>query len=292
VKMLMEKIFPFIDNMEKNKKIKSKLDKLESRKVDLEYMKGYNALSIDQLKDFYNDTFDIKSKLEDKAKLNTVGLTISVSLILGLSDLIIKVNEKIGVNWITKIIIILSILSFLYMVAAALSSMAVLIKKNSVDKIKPEDLLSEEELKESYALNTEKNINRNIIRNNYIYTSYECIINSLICLFIIFLLSILSINYYQLNHLSSSANNSDMCINYKIIYTENSTIECHKINIDILKKMVTDIIGRSNDYVKTVKDASEIKIADRKNGIYIKFVKFGNQLIILNVQEGIYIQDN
>ncbi|MBP2073419.1 hypothetical protein [Thermoanaerobacterium butyriciformans] len=171
--------------------------------------------------------------------------------------------------------------------------MAVLVKENSVYKIWPEDLLSgEEKLKEVYALNTEMNINKNIIRNNYIYTSYECIINSLICLSIIFLLSLLPINDHQLNHLAYSANESDRYINYKIIYTENSTIECHKINKDTLEEMVTDIISRSNDYIKTVEDASEIKIADKKHKIYIKFIKLGNRIIILNVQEGIHIQDN
>jgi hypothetical protein len=293
VNELVKKIFPLIGNIQDNKKIKNKLDLLDSGKADLEYMKEYNTLSIDQLKDFYNDTFEIKNKLEDKAKINIVGLTISISLILGLSNLITEINESFGMNWITIIVIILSFFSFGYMVTAGILSMAVLVKENSVYKIWPKDLLlGEEKLKEIYALNTEMNINKNIIRNNYTYTSYECIINSLICLSIIFLLSLLPINDHQLNHLSYSANDSDRYINYKIIYTENSTIECHKINKDTLEEMVTDIISRSNDYIKTVKDASEIKIADKKNRIYIKFIKLGNRIIILNVQEGIYIQDN
>lgn len=293
VKKIFQKIFPFVANVQDNNKIKNKLNLLSSVKTDLEYMKEYNALSIDQLKDFYNDTFEIKNKLEDKAKINIVGLTISISLILGLSNLITKINESFGMNWITIIVIILSFFSFGYMVAAGILSMAVLVKENSVYKIWPEDLLSgEEKLKEVYALNTEMNINKNIIRNNYIYTSYECIINSLICLSIIFLLSLLPINDHQLNHLAYSANESDRYINYKIIYTENSTIECHKINKDTLEEMVTDIISRSNDYIKTVEDASEIKIADKKHKIYIKFIKLGNRIIILNVQEGIHIQDN
>ncbi|AST58070.1 uncharacterized protein Thert_02131 [Thermoanaerobacterium thermosaccharolyticum] len=293
VKKIFQKMFPFVANVQDNNKIKNKLNLLSSVKTDLEYMKEYNALSIDQLKDFYNDTFEIKNKLEDKAKINIVGLTISISLILGLSNLITKINESFGMNWITIIVIILSFFSFGYMVAAGILSMAVLVKENSVYKIWPEDLLSgEEKLKEVYALNTEMNINKNIIRNNYIYTSYECIINSLICLSIIFLLSLLPINDHQLNHLAYSANESDRYINYKIIYTENSTIECHKINKDTLEEMVTDIISRSNDYIKTVEDASEIKIADKKHKIYIKFIKLGNRIIILNVQEGIHIQDN
>lgn len=130
------------------------------------------------------------------------------------------------------------------------------------------------------------NTNKNIIRNNYIYTSYECIINSLICLSIIFLLSLLPINNHQLNHLTCSANEkSGGYMNYKIIYTEGSTIECHKIDKNTLEEMVTDIIIRSNDYIKTVEDASEIKIADKKHKIYIKFIKLGNRIIILNVQE-------
>lgn len=187
VKKIFQKIFPFVANVQDNNKIKTKLNLLSSVKTDLEYMKEYNALSIDQLKDFYNDTFEIKNKLEDKAKINIVGLTISISLILGLSNLITKINESFGMNWITIIVIILSFFSFGYMVAAGILSMAVLVKENSVYKIWPEDLLSgEEKLKEVYALNTEMNINKNIIRNNYIYTSYECIINSLICLSIIF----------------------------------------------------------------------------------------------------------
>ncbi|MBP2072531.1 hypothetical protein [Thermoanaerobacterium butyriciformans] len=110
VKKIFQKIFPFVANVQDNNKIKNKLNLLSSVKTDLEYMKEYNALSIDQLKDFYNDTFEIKNKLEDKAKINIVGLTISISLILGLSNLITKINESFGMNWITIIVIILSFL--------------------------------------------------------------------------------------------------------------------------------------------------------------------------------------
>ncbi|WP_018086525.1 hypothetical protein [Desulfurispora thermophila] len=138
---LVKKIFPFVANVQDNKKIKNKLDLLGSEKVVLEYMKEYNALSIDQLKDFYNDTFEIKNKLEDKAKINIVGLTISISLILGLSNLITKINESFGINWITIIVIVLSFFSFGYMVAAGILSIAVLIKENSVYKVWPKDLL-------------------------------------------------------------------------------------------------------------------------------------------------------
>ena len=183
---LINKLFPFIDNQRTNTVIKEKINCITNGKLTLDYMNGYERLSIEQLKDFYNDTFEIKNSFEDKAKINVVGLTISISLILGLSDLITRI-EYYGMVWLNIIVVILSIFAIGYMAIASILSISVLIKENVVNKVYPEDLLlKEEDLKKEYAKNTEINVNRNIIRNNYIYTSYECITNSLIILAIIF----------------------------------------------------------------------------------------------------------
>lgn len=283
---LIKKAFPFVENMQINKKIKGKIHCIENKEVELEYMKKYKDLSIEQLKNFYNDTFKIKNKLEDKAKMNVVSLTISISLILGLSDLIAKVNKNIGIDWLNIIMVIFPILSIGYMVTASILSISVLIKENAIHVIFPEDLiLEEEELKKVYAESTELNVKRNTIRNNYIYTSYECIINALVCLTVIFFLSVLPIN-----GINNGEDRSSAYIGYKIIYSENFMDYCNEIDEHILKEKVADTINRSVDYIKKFEDAYEIKIADEKHKLYIKFVKVKDRIIILNVQDQICIQ--
>jgi hypothetical protein len=193
---LINRLIPFIENSSYNKKISKKINDLLKSEGQLVYMDGYSNIEIDVLKDFYNDTFEIKNKLEDKAKLNIIGLTISISLIFSFSSLITKINENIGFLWIKIVILIVSVSALLYMLSAGMLSMAVLIKHNTVYKMRICDFAGNEKtIKKAYALNTELNINKNIIRNNYVYTSYESILNSFICLVFIFLISILIVNF-------------------------------------------------------------------------------------------------
>ncbi len=286
---IFNKLFPFVENGSFNKKITNKIEKLLKDEKELVHMEGYSNLKLDTLKDFYNDSFDIKNKLEDKAKLNIAGLTISISLILGLSTLIGKINESIDILWIRFAVVLMSAIALLYMILAGILSIAVLIKHNDVYKVKPYDFTGDEEIqKRAYALNTELNVNKNIIRNNYIYTSYECIRNSFICLVIVFLVSILPMNAFK-----DSNNSLDIAAtinkNDRLIFSEDCIKSIAVNEVDDTKKKVQDIVERSKNYINEQEYGEKISISDEKQKMFIQLIKSKGGIIVTEVEEQVFL---
>ena len=123
-------IFPFIANKKANNKIEKKIELLkEMDNIELTYMKNYNELKMKDVKSFYNNNQEVKKILEDKAKTNIIGLTISISLIMGFMNISELINN-IENLYIKIIILILAIMSVGYMIGASLLSIALLVNKN------------------------------------------------------------------------------------------------------------------------------------------------------------------
>lgn len=284
---IFNKIFPFVENESYNKKVTNNIGRLLKNEEKLVHMEGYSQLNMDTLKDFYNDSFDIKNKPEDKAKLNIAGLTISISLILGLSTLIGKINERIDALWIRFTVVAVSTIALLYMILAGILSIAVLIKHNEVYKMQPHDFTGDEEIqKKAYALNTELNVNKNIIRNNYIYTSYECIRNSFICLVIIFIVSMLPINAFNYN--SNSLDIATINKTDRLIFSEDSIKSIAMNKVDATKGKVQDVVERSKNYINEQQYGEEININDEKQKMFVRLIKSKGGIIVTEIEEKVF----
>jgi hypothetical protein len=99
LKKLLVIIFPFVDNYIKNKKIRAEIEKYNNH---INQIDNSDVISIDVVKQKYAETISTKDKLEDKAKSNIVAVTISITLILGASNLLNGIYTKFsyaGINW-------------------------------------------------------------------------------------------------------------------------------------------------------------------------------------------------
>jgi hypothetical protein len=183
LKKLFVLVFPFVDNYLTNKSIRVKRDEYNNH---LNKIENSSAISFDVIKQKYADTISAKDKLEDKAKSNIVAVTIAITLILGASSLLNGIYAKFSYNSMYWFSFVLFVSAVIYMIIAGVLSISVLMNENTVYTISLETYaLVDVDLREEYDTCTVANINQNLIRNNGVNTSYECIRNALICLFAI-----------------------------------------------------------------------------------------------------------
>ena len=123
-----------------------------------------------------------KEKLENKAKAMTLSITVSVTLVLNLSNIIINIYESIPIMYIRACYAVLGIIAIGEMIMAALLSAQVFLKEITiyvVDETKDNVIF---EYKKCIILNRLSNLKR----SNYIYTAYENLRNSLVILLFFF----------------------------------------------------------------------------------------------------------
>ena len=192
---ILDIIFPPYESYKANTIIKSKMfpqDELEigSKASEiLEEVDNPENISTEVLKELYEQTFNIKNKLEDKAKSNIIGITISVSLMVASINLISFLSAGIG----RLSIAVLLVMGISYMILSGWLAIHMLIEENETYIIKITSLgEGETVLREDYCQCIEQNRRKNLIRNNHLFASYACIRNSLISLFIMFLIIIVS----------------------------------------------------------------------------------------------------
>lgn len=190
-------IFPFHANCKANAIIQSRMrpnDEIEESVIPsgvLQRVDCPDNIRNEVLEDLYEQTFKIKDKLEDKAKSNVMGITISVSLIVGSTKLLSYVNSEAE----RLCIIILLIISVFYMIVSGLLVIHMLIDENETYVIKLNSLAEGGgSLRADYDQCILLNQYKNLIRNNYLFASYACIRNALISLFFMFLLIVISNN--------------------------------------------------------------------------------------------------
>jgi len=182
---VFDSIFPFIANRNDNQKISRK----DPGNI-LDAIDNPDAISIDILKGLYSDAIHQKDKLEDKAKINVAGITIAISLILGASNFLKVISEKYNCSIFSWIVFILFVVAVLYLLIAGILAIKVLIHENVVFVVDLKSFAADiAVLRQDYGKRISQNRNQNLIRNNSIYTSYECIRNALICLFILLVFS-------------------------------------------------------------------------------------------------------
>lgn len=193
---IFDAIFPMIANYRDNLKVRKKIHPTddEGNKIEpegiLAHIENSNELDLKVLEDQYGETLRIKEKIEDKAKTNIIGISISITLIMGASGILSVVNDKYQLPILSWITFALMVVSIAYMLTAGILVIRLLTNENEVYVVNLNSLiLGEEILRDDYDKCISQNRNKNTIRNNYLFTSYECIRNSLICLFAILLLT-------------------------------------------------------------------------------------------------------
>jgi hypothetical protein len=161
-------VFPMIESYKANKLLYKKLNpKNETGEYTepigiLDNVDNADGISLESLKELYSETLKGKDKLEDKAKANIIGVTISISLIMGASAVLSTLNEKFPFSFFSWILFTLFVLTVAYMLVAGLLVIRLLIGENEIYVVKLNSLASgEAEIRKDYdkciSLNQEHN---------------------------------------------------------------------------------------------------------------------------------------
>lgn len=275
IKSIFNCVFPFFDNYKINKKVKKDNTNIFS------YIENSEKISLEKIEEQYNDSLSDKSKLEDKAKTSIVGITITITLILSISNVLNGIVDKYNSKPITWIAFFLALLSVVYMVGAGILAIKVLVNENIAYKINIKNLSNDKKLRKDYECCISKNRNQNIVRNNNIYTSYECIRNSIVCLLIIFIMLSLPISNESKNIDNYFSNNSFMYTESAIEYFENNDIQVCNIE-DLVNTYVSN---HSKDIVKN----KFYGIYDDERNTFIKFKIVNDSINIVLIEP---VEDN
>jgi hypothetical protein len=270
---LIEIIFPLYANYIANGKVRKRIDNLIKRQnsPDEDTTESVvDEVDIEVYREMYHDTFKIKDKLEDKAKTNVVGVTIAITLIMGASGVINTIYGKFSIPTIKWIAFGFLSAAVIYMIAAGLLAIRVLITDNKMFFVNLESFATgDQTLSQEYNDCIKLNKHQNTMRNNTVFTSYECIRNSLVCLFLILILVSVPIisptsNEAQERNIGKVSNEE-----YQFLYSAKAVDSIKSSDIqDVVEETIIRDIYRDIDKIKS---ASEIGIADVPNKIFIKY---------------------
>lgn len=265
-------IFPFVDNYKKNKKLK------QDKSNNFSYIENSDNIGKDNFEKTYNESLSDKSKLEDKAKTNVIGITITITLILSVSDILDKISVKYDSEIIAWISFFFVLFSIIYMVIAGILAIKVLVNENVAYRINLNSLSesNERSLIDNYKACISKNRKQNLVRNNIIYTSYECIRNSIICLLILFIMLSLPVK-------TKTANTFDYVKNNSFMYSESAFISFEDGNIQVynIENAVCSYLEEHSD------DIIENKfygIYDEESSTFIKFQIINDNISIVLIE--------
>lgn len=170
---IFDAIFPMIANYRDNLKVRKKIHPTddEGNKIEpegiLAHIENSNELDLKVLEDQYGETLRIKEKIEDKAKTNIIGISISITLIMGASGILSVVNDKYQLPILSWITFALMVVSIAYMLTAGILVIRLLTNENEVYVVNLNSLiLGEEILRDDYDKCISQNRNKNTIRNN------------------------------------------------------------------------------------------------------------------------------
>lgn len=187
---IFHNLFPILQTRSANRVIEKKIKSFKDSPEELEYMAEYASLTLEEVNEFYRKSVEQMKSLEDKAKVGIIGITIAVSIIIGLAASQAIFGHFCSLVTPLRILtIVLGSISLLYMSMAGWMSFVVLGEKNQVHQLFPKHMRYTKKKKiAQIALNTELNVCLNIIRYNYVYASYRSILYAVISLSITFVL--------------------------------------------------------------------------------------------------------
>ncbi len=184
-------LFPWWSLLRANRKIKTKINKIENGdfETNLDYMRGYKLLSLDEVNSFFEKTLQVKKSLEDKLKTSLFSVTLGITVLT--STLSFLFSD--GVSYFSKvhrgIVVFTGSAAIVYMILAGIFAIKTISGAISVYQPFPEDIANktDENKKELIAVCAELNSLSNIIRQNFMTVSFHCIINSLFIVVLFFL---------------------------------------------------------------------------------------------------------
>ena len=188
-------LFPIISTFLSKRRIIEKIDSLEETEgaeIDFQSHPSFVYLrNIDDdnvLENKYGDALDHKKQLEDKAKSLVALTTISATMMLGLGSTASSMFGGIVQLPVRAILAAVMIFSAFYMVAAAISSISVFASLNKAYLVDDPGRSTGDDIR----LAIMQNGYQNILRNNYLSLSFDCLKRSLGSLFVVFLAMVVS----------------------------------------------------------------------------------------------------
>lgn len=276
IKKILYAVFPSYGNKKANEVLRKKLSLQEDSvalETPLDRAEKPDTITAEQLKEQYNTALKQKDKFEDKAKATIICVTVSVSLMLGASGLLNTLSSRLAlpiVQWGSYVLFLYAVLS---MITAAVMDIKVLSSENTVFLVPLDTPV--EDMRTAYNQYVCLNWAQNSIRNNYVYSAYECIRNALICLFIIMAVAVLPI---QDSSKPSSIHNASTIRNYS--YDESTIGALDKHDVQEIKNII-EMAASS----MTISDGQVYCIVDNTNSLFIKFQANGDDFVILSIED-------
>lgn len=188
-------LFPIISTFLSKRRIIEKISSLEETEgaeIDFQSHPSFVYLrNIDDdnvLENKYGDALEHKKQLEDKAKSLVALTTISATMMLGLGSTASSMFGGIVQLPARVILAAVMIFSAFYMVAAAISSISVFASLNKAYLVDDPGRSTGDDIR----LAIMQNGYQNILRNNYLSLSFDCLKRSLGSLFVVFLAMVVS----------------------------------------------------------------------------------------------------
>lgn len=188
-------LFPIISTFLSKRRIIEKigsLEETEGAEIDFQSHPSFVYLrNIDDdnvLENKYGDALEHKKQLEDKAKSLVALTTISATMMLGLGSTASSMFGGIVQLPARVILAAVMIFSAFYMVAAAISSISVFASLNKAYLVDDPGRSTGDDIR----LAIMQNGYQNILRNNYLSLSFDCLKRSLGSLFVVFLAMVVS----------------------------------------------------------------------------------------------------
>lgn len=285
INKVIDLVFPMLSNCQANAKLRKKIHPKNESGQDIEpesilsSIDNSDQIDLDILKGQYDETFKTKEKIEDKAKSNIIGISISITLIMGASGILSVLNSKYpfpAVSWVAFVLIVASII---YMLTAGILIIRLLTNENEVYIVTLGELASDAEtLRDQYGKRISQNQNKNIIRNNYLFTSYECIRNSLICLFAILILTTIPLDLKN-----DDINDGALYLSetYSIMYSSSAVDYIQKYDTQsIVERAIFEAVER----IEKNDSAQVFGIVDEINHLFIKFRVIDDSIEILLIE--------
>ena len=269
-------VFPSYGNKKANEILRKKLssqDNSVALETPLGNAKNPEAITEEQLKEQYDSSLKQKDKFEDKAKATILCVTVSVSLMLGASGLLNSISSRLAIpiiHWVSYGLFLYAVYS---MITAAVMDIKVLSSENTIYLI-PADT-ADEDKRTAYNQYVGMNWAQNSIRNNYVYSAYECIRNALICLFIIMAVAILP---SQAPSKSGNSQSASAVRNYS--YNESTIVALGKHNAQEIRNIVEAAAASMS-----INDGQVYCVVDNANSLFIKFQANGNDFVILSIED-------
>jgi hypothetical protein len=275
MKKIFVLIFPFVHNHIVNKKLRTEQGKYDNQ---LSKIKNSDTISIDIIKQKYSESIATKDKLEDKAKSNIVAVTISITLILGASSLLNGIYTKFPYASICWVSFILFVLAVIYMIIAGVTSISILVNENIVYTIPLESYASDGvDLRKEYDTCTVANVSQNLIRNNGVSTSYECIRNALICLFAIAVMIVFPYTVKQ----SAPTLNAQSSNGYNIVFSSDAVNHITQSNDQaVVEAMAIDSVNKGK-----INSSKPVGIINESNKLFIRANIINKTITIFLVED-------